>query len=125
MIDFITGFNLLPATGEFGYDPLPYRASRWPPSAADRQFKPINTYAAPGSGRTDYSLALDALAEQEGELGRRKITQYTRYSTIFLSIVQAFGIALFGIPLQAAFYLIRALQGWLSKVTVRRQELGK
>ena len=62
MIDFITGFNLLPATGEFGYDPLPYRASRWPPSAADRQFKPINTYAAPGSGRTDYSLALDALA---------------------------------------------------------------
>ena len=64
MIDYITGFNLLPATGEFGYDPLPYRASRWPPSAEKRPFKPINTYAAPGSGRTDYSLALDALAEQ-------------------------------------------------------------
>ncbi|KTS07975.1 hypothetical protein SB2_02700 [Methylobacterium radiotolerans] len=63
-MDTITGFNLLPATGEFGYDPLPYRASRWPPSAAERPFKPINTYAAPGSGRTDYSLALDALAEQ-------------------------------------------------------------
>ena len=62
MIDYITGFNLLPATGEFGYDPLPYRASRWPPSAAKRPFKPINTYAAPGSRRTDYSLALDALA---------------------------------------------------------------
>jgi preprotein translocase subunit SecY len=31
----------------------------------------------------------------EGELGRRKITQYTRYGTIFLSIVQAAAIALF------------------------------
>ncbi len=31
VIDFITGFNLLPATGEFGYDPLPcLPASRWP-----------------------------------------------------------------------------------------------
>jgi preprotein translocase subunit SecY len=32
---------------------------------------------------------------KEGELGRRKITQYTRYGTIFLSIVQAAGIAVF------------------------------
>jgi preprotein translocase subunit SecY len=32
---------------------------------------------------------------KEGELGRRKITQYTRYGTILLSVVQAFGIALF------------------------------
>ena len=32
---------------------------------------------------------------KEGELGRRKITQYTRYGTIVLSIVQAFGIAIF------------------------------
>jgi preprotein translocase subunit SecY len=32
---------------------------------------------------------------KEGELGRRKITQYTRYGTIFLSIVQAYGIAMF------------------------------
>ena len=30
---------------------------------------------------------------KEGELGRRKITQYTRYGTVFLSVVQAFGIA--------------------------------
>src|SRR5437762_11793496 len=30
---------------------------------------------------------------KEGELGRRKITQYTRYGTIFLSVVQAMGIA--------------------------------
>jgi preprotein translocase subunit SecY len=32
---------------------------------------------------------------KEGELGRRKITQYTRYGTIALSIVQALGIALY------------------------------
>src|SRR5687767_2664567 len=32
---------------------------------------------------------------KEGELGRRKITQYTRYGTIVLSIVQALGIAYF------------------------------
>ena len=32
---------------------------------------------------------------KEGELGRRKITQYTRYGTIGLSIIQALGIAFF------------------------------
>ena len=32
---------------------------------------------------------------KEGELGRRKITQYTRYSTILLCVVQASAIALF------------------------------
>ena len=32
---------------------------------------------------------------KEGELGRRKITQYTRYGTILLSVVQSLGIALF------------------------------
>jgi preprotein translocase subunit SecY len=32
---------------------------------------------------------------KEGELGRRKITQYTRYGTIFLSVVQSLGIAIF------------------------------
>jgi preprotein translocase subunit SecY len=32
---------------------------------------------------------------KEGELGRRKITQYTRYGTIVLSLVQAMGIAYF------------------------------
>ena len=31
--------------------------------------------------------------KNEGELGRRKITQYTRYGTILLSVVQALGIA--------------------------------
>ncbi|HET6267183.1 MAG TPA: preprotein translocase subunit SecY [Acidobacteriota bacterium] len=31
---------------------------------------------------------------KEGELGRRKITQYTRYLTVVLSLIQSFGIAL-------------------------------
>ena len=33
--------------------------------------------------------------KNEGELGRRKITQYTRYGTIGLSLVQSLGIAIF------------------------------
>jgi preprotein translocase subunit SecY len=33
--------------------------------------------------------------KNEGELGRRKITQYTRYGTILLSVVQSLGIAVF------------------------------
>jgi preprotein translocase subunit SecY len=32
---------------------------------------------------------------KEGELGRRKITQYTRYGTVLISIVQSAGIAVF------------------------------
>src|SRR6202051_4814888 len=31
---------------------------------------------------------------KEGELGRRKITQYTRYGTILLSVIQSLGIAI-------------------------------
>jgi len=31
--------------------------------------------------------------KKEGEQGRRKITQYTRYSTVFLASVQAYGLA--------------------------------
>ena len=31
---------------------------------------------------------------KEGELGRRKITQYTRYGTVILAIIQSFGIAI-------------------------------
>jgi len=32
---------------------------------------------------------------KEGEIGRKKITQYTRYGTILLSVIQATGIGLF------------------------------
>jgi preprotein translocase subunit SecY len=38
------------------------------------------------------SPQLEAL-KKEGEAGRRKITQYTRYGTVFLAIVQAIGIS--------------------------------
>ena len=37
--------------------------------------------------------SLEAL-KKEGEAGRRKITQYTRYGTLFLSLFQSLGIAL-------------------------------
>ena len=37
--------------------------------------------------------SLEAI-KKEGEAGRRKITQYTRYGTLFLAIFQSFGIAL-------------------------------
>src|SRR5881394_3800009 len=37
--------------------------------------------------------ALDAL-RKEGETGRRKITQYTRYGTVFLALFQATGISI-------------------------------
>jgi len=32
--------------------------------------------------------------QKEGEIGRRKITQYTRYGTVILSVIQGFGIAM-------------------------------
>src|SRR5437879_1496905 len=32
---------------------------------------------------------------KEGEVGRKKITQYTRYGTVLLSFVQSLGIAIF------------------------------
>ena len=32
--------------------------------------------------------------QKEGELGRRKITQWTRYLTVILALVQSFGIAM-------------------------------
>lgn len=32
---------------------------------------------------------------KEGELGRKKITQYTRYGTVLVSVIQSTGIALF------------------------------
>ncbi len=41
---------------------------------------------------TTVSARLKALQE-EGELGRRKITQYTRYLTVLLCSIQSFGIA--------------------------------
>ncbi|MFZ1948042.1 MAG: preprotein translocase subunit SecY [bacterium] len=33
--------------------------------------------------------------QKEGDEGRKKITQYTRYGTVFLSMIQAYGISIF------------------------------
>ncbi|MDP6031434.1 MAG: preprotein translocase subunit SecY [Alphaproteobacteria bacterium] len=41
---------------------------------------------------TAVSPQLDAL-KKEGEIGRKKINQYTRYGTVFLAAIQAYGIA--------------------------------
>jgi preprotein translocase subunit SecY len=43
----------------------------------------------------DGGLAVLEKLSKEGELGRRKITQYTRYGTVALCIVQSLGIAFF------------------------------
>ena len=39
------------------------------------------------------SPELKRMANEEGAAGRRKITQYTRYSTVLITIIQGFGIA--------------------------------
>jgi preprotein translocase subunit SecY len=51
---------------------------------------------------------------KEGEAGRKKITQYTRYGTVLLSIVQSLGIAMWleGNTLSGAAGQIVAHPGW-------------
>ncbi len=43
-----------------------------------------------------FTIAVPSLEQlkKEGEAGRRKITQYTRYGTVGLALIQAFGIAI-------------------------------
>ena len=38
--------------------------------------------------------SIEKLAKEEGEYGRRKINQYTRYGAVFLSFIQALGISI-------------------------------
>ncbi len=47
---------------------------------------------------------------KEGELGRRKITQYTRYGTIILSIIQSLGIAAYleGMTVSQKFKIVES-----------------
>jgi preprotein translocase subunit SecY len=53
---------------------------------------------------------------KEGELGRRKITQYTRYGTILLSIIQSLGISVYleGLTLSQTFTIVEN-PGWAFK----------
>ena len=58
---------------------------------------------------------------KEGELGRRKITQYTRYGTIVLSVVQALGIAIFlesGVGVQGGSQFVYEPGWWFRFTTV-------
>jgi preprotein translocase subunit SecY len=54
---------------------------------------------------------------KEGELGRRKITQYTRYGTVLLSIVQSLGIAAYleRMTLNRTFQIVEH-PGWAFKL---------
>ena len=49
---------------------------------------------------------------KEGELGRRKITQYTRYGTIVLSVIQGLGIAVGLESVQAGAGSVVYTPGW-------------
>jgi preprotein translocase subunit SecY len=48
---------------------------------------------------------------KEGELGRRKITQYTRYGTMLISVVQSFGIAVYLERMSSQFRIVEH-PGW-------------
>ena len=61
------------------------------------------------------SPQLEAL-KKEGESGRRKITQYTRYGTLFLALFQALGISI-ALESQAGLVLEAGLQFRLVAVT--------
>ncbi len=54
---------------------------------------------------------------KEGELGRRKITQYTRYGTVLLSVIQSFGIAVYleRMTLANQFKIVES-PGWSFKI---------
>jgi preprotein translocase subunit SecY len=54
---------------------------------------------------------------KEGELGRRKITQYTRYGTVVLSIIQSLGIAAYleKMTLSGSFRIVDS-PGWGFKI---------
>ena len=46
-----------------------------------------------------------ARLQKEGDMGRKKITQWTRYMTVFLAVVQSFAIALTWCMVPAAFLM--------------------
>ncbi|MBF0341869.1 MAG: preprotein translocase subunit SecY, partial [Magnetococcales bacterium] len=54
--------------------------------------------------------------KKEGELGRRKINQYTRYGTVVLSIFQGFGIAYGLESMQAGGLSVVVQAGWSFRI---------
>src|SRR5277367_1937826 len=63
------------------------------------------------------SMVVPTLMElrKEGESGRRKITEYTRYGTVILAAFQSFAAA---IALQANHMVIQSGPGWLATATI-------
>ncbi len=62
---------------------------------------------------------LKRMAKEEGGNGRKKITQYTRYGTVLISVVQAFGIAVMlerGLPSAGGTVDIVAVKGLMFQV---------
>ncbi|MBF0294435.1 MAG: preprotein translocase subunit SecY [Magnetococcales bacterium] len=59
--------------------------------------------------------SLEAL-KKEGELGRRKINQYTRYGTVLLAIFQGFGLAYGMESMQAGGMNVVVQAGWSFRV---------
>ncbi len=49
---------------------------------------------------------------KEGEVGRKKITQYTRYGTVLLSVIQSFGIAVWLESMGGGASAIVTTPGW-------------
>ncbi len=63
------------------------------------------------------SMVVPSLMElrKEGESGRRKITEYTRYGTVILAAFQSFAAA---IALQANHMVVQSGPGWLATATI-------
>jgi preprotein translocase subunit SecY len=58
-----------------------------------------------------------AQLQKEGEMGRKKITQYTRYGTVVLSMIQGFGIAVGLENMQgAAGEMVVMVPGWSFRI---------
>jgi hypothetical protein len=62
----IVGVHLLPASGEFAYDTLPFSGAQRV-TAGLGLYKPMNTFLAPGGTKTDYSYAVDQLQSEHPE----------------------------------------------------------
>ncbi len=54
--------------------------------------------------------------KKEGEQGRKKITQYTRYGTIILSIIQGFGIAIGLERMSPGGIMVVPMGGWAFRI---------
>jgi hypothetical protein len=64
----VVGVHLLPSTGEFAYDTIPYFGFQRGASGLNNGTN-VNTLYVPGGTKTDYSYAMDQLQAQHPECG--------------------------------------------------------